>query len=62
MKKIVQQKTVPLKKSVAPKKIVAQMDDIFSIDTATDSTFAILLSAQQHGLEIYYYLLIQLLY
>ena len=50
MKKIAQQKTV------APKKIVAQMDDIFSIDIATDSTFAILLSAQQHGLEIYYYL------
>lgn len=36
-------------------KIVAQMDDIFSINKVTDTTFLILLEAQKRGHEIYYY-------
>ena len=37
-------------------KIAAQMDDISSINIKTDSTFAILLEAQNRGHEIFYYL------
>jgi glutathione synthase len=37
-------------------KLVAQMDEILSIDITTDSTFAILLEAQNRGHEIFYYL------
>jgi glutathione synthase len=37
-------------------KLVAQMDDILSIDITRDSTFAILLEAQNRGHEIFYYL------
>ncbi len=37
-------------------KIVAQMDDISSINIDTDSTFVILLEAQERGHEIFYYL------
>lgn len=37
-------------------KLVAQMDDISSINIKTDSTFAILLEAQNRGHEIFYYL------
>lgn len=37
-------------------KLVAQMDDISSINIKTDSTFAILLEAQSRGHEIFYYL------
>lgn len=37
-------------------KIVAQMDDISSINFSFDSTFATLLEAQNRGHEIYYYL------
>ncbi len=37
-------------------KIVAQMDEILSINIKEDSTFAILLEAQSQGHEIYYYL------
>jgi glutathione synthase len=37
-------------------KIVAQMDEISSINIKTDSTFAILLEAQNRGHEIFYYL------
>jgi glutathione synthase len=37
-------------------KLVAQMDDISSINIATDSTFAVLLEAQNRGHEIFYYL------
>lgn len=36
-------------------KIVAQMDEISSINIKTDSTFAILFEAQNRGHEIYYY-------
>ena len=36
-------------------KIVAQMDDISSIDISKDSTFAILLEFQNQGHEIHYY-------
>ena len=38
-------------------KLVAQMDDIFSINIKTDSTFATLLEAQNLGHQIFYYLL-----
>ena len=37
-------------------KIIAQMDEISAIDITKDSTFAILLEAQNLGHEIYYYL------
>jgi glutathione synthase len=37
-------------------KIVAQMDEISSININTDSTFAILFEAQERGHEIFYYL------
>ncbi len=37
-------------------KIIAQMDDISSINIKTDTTFAILLEAQNRGHEIFYYL------
>jgi glutathione synthase len=37
-------------------KIVAQMDEILSININTDSTFALLLEAQNQGHEIFYYL------
>lgn len=37
-------------------KLAVQMDDIFSINIKTDSTFAILLEAQNQGHEIYFYL------
>jgi glutathione synthase len=37
-------------------KIIAQMDEISSINIKTDSTFAILLEAQNQGHEIFYYL------
>lgn len=37
-------------------KIVAQMDEISSININTDSTFAILLEAESRGHEIFYYL------
>ena len=37
-------------------KIIAQMDEISSININTDSTFAILLEAQNRGHEIFYYL------
>ncbi len=37
-------------------KILAQMDEISSINIREDSTFAILLEAQNQGHEIYYYL------
>ncbi len=37
-------------------KIVVQMDDIFSIDITKDSTFAIILEAQERNHEIFYYL------
>jgi glutathione synthase len=37
-------------------KLVAQMDEISSINIKTDSTFAILLEAQNRGHEIFYYL------
>lgn len=37
-------------------KLVAQMDDIFAINIKKDSTFAILLEAQNQGHEIYFYL------
>ncbi len=37
-------------------KIVAQMDEISSININTDSTFVILLEAQERGHEIFYYL------
>lgn len=36
-------------------KIIAQMDEISSINIETDSTFAILLEAQNRGHEIFYY-------
>ena len=36
-------------------KIVAQMDDIFSINIKTDTTFLILQEAQNRGHEIFYY-------
>jgi glutathione synthase len=36
-------------------KIISQMDEISSININTDSTFAILLEAQNRGHEIYYY-------
>ena len=37
-------------------KIIAQMDEMLNINIATDSTFAILLEAQNYGCEIFYYL------
>ncbi len=37
-------------------KLVAQMDEIMSINIETDSTFAILFEAQKRGHEIFYYL------
>ena len=37
-------------------KVIAQMDDIFSIDINADSTFSLLLEAQNQGHQIYYYL------
>ena len=37
-------------------KIAAQMDEISNIDFKTDSTFAILLAAQNQGHDIFYYL------
>jgi len=37
-------------------KIIAQMDEILTINIKTDSTFAILLEAQNRGHEIFYYL------
>ena len=37
-------------------KIIAQMDEISSINLKTDSTFTILLEAQNQGHEIFYYL------
>lgn len=37
-------------------KLVAQMDEISSINIETDSTFAMLLEAQDRGHEIFYYL------
>ncbi len=37
-------------------KLIAQMDEILSINIETDSTFAILLEAQNRGHEIFYYL------
>ncbi len=43
-------------------KIVAQMDDISQINFRKDSTFAILLSAQNQGHEIFYYLPSELSY
>ena len=36
-------------------KIVAQMDDIFSINIKTDTTFLMLQEAQIRGHEIFYY-------
>jgi glutathione synthase/RimK-type ligase-like ATP-grasp enzyme len=36
-------------------KIVAQMDDIFSINIKTDTTFLMLQEAQNRGHEIFYY-------
>jgi glutathione synthase len=36
-------------------KIVAQMDDIFSINIKTDTTFLMLLEAQNRGHDIYFY-------
>ncbi len=36
-------------------KIVAQMDDIFSINIKTDTTFLMLQEAQSRGHEIFYY-------
>ncbi len=38
-------------------KIIAQMDDIKSIDIEKDSTFAIMLAAQERGHEIFYFYL-----
>ncbi len=37
-------------------KIIAQMDEMLNINITTDSTFAILLAAQNYGFEIFYYL------
>ncbi|OFW80068.1 MAG: glutathione synthase [Alphaproteobacteria bacterium RIFCSPLOWO2_01_FULL_40_26] len=37
-------------------KLVAQMDELSSINIESDSTFAILLAAQNRGYEIFYYL------
>jgi len=36
-------------------KILIQMDDIFSINVASDSTYKIMIAGQNNGHEIYYY-------
>jgi glutathione synthase/RimK-type ligase-like ATP-grasp enzyme len=36
-------------------KILIQMDDIFSINVVSDSTYKIMLAGQNNGHEIFYY-------